>query len=89
MRLPAYAALLAATLSTGTTALAQTSDNDRTPDRGSISDEERKAQLAQVPGSPPFLILGAPVRPAPASAPAPAQRKLTLGTMPWLTGAYN
>lgn len=91
MRLPALAAMTAFALSVGSSGLAQSTDNDRSPSGSTISEEERATQLSPTAASPRFLVLGAPVRPAPASAPAPApvKRKLTLGSMPWLTGAYN
>lgn len=89
MRLPAIAALTAAVLTMGASAYAQTSDNDRSPSTGSISAEELATQLTPGVVSPQFPVAQAPVRPARASAPAPVKRKLTLGSMPWLTGAYN
>lgn len=91
MRLPALAAATVLSLSITDVALAQSSDNGRDTSSNSISAEERATQLAGPVQLPPrFPALAAPVRPIPVEAPViPPRRKLTLQTMPWLTGAYN
>lgn len=90
MRLPALAALTAVTLTIGSAALAQTNEQPRPRlDSGTTFAEDRDVRLPAASSAPRFLTLGAPVQPVVADAPAPTRRKLTLGTMPWLTGAYN